>query len=204
MQILAKDLDSALSYAAYSRYSEDLLETISRDTGNPMKEYARTNWRILQRLKRSVILTEELRRALSDSQEMIFVILTEGYCGDSAQTFPVFGLMQEKFPDKITIRVVLRDEQPELAALFFHTRAIPRLICLDKQSLKERFSWGNRPAPAQALMDALKTQRATPNEKAIALHEWYAHDKTMTLQQELTRLLSDQKEHREIFPQPDT
>jgi hypothetical protein len=189
MKFADKNSEMALSYEAYARYSENLLHLISNDANNPMNGYARTNLQILQRLKRSVSLADELQAAIRQSPGMIFVILTEGYCGDSAQTFPIFGRMQEKFPEKIDIKVVLRDEHPEIAKTFFRTRAIPMLICLDKQTLTEKFIWGSRPAPAQQMMDSLKIKGATQAEKSVALHRWYAQDKTITLQKELTELL---------------
>jgi hypothetical protein len=189
MKLSIKNLEMALSYEAYATYAESLLHLISNDANNPMNGYARTNLQILRRLKRSVSLTYELQAAIKQSPDMIFLILTEGYCGDSAQTFPIFGRMLEKFPEKIEIKVVLRDEQPDIASDYFRTKAIPMLICIDKQTLTEKFTWGNRPAPAQQIMDDLKIKRATQKEKAVALHRWYARDKTITLQKELTELL---------------
>jgi len=189
MKFSDKHFELALSYEAYNRYSENLLQTISNDTRNPMNRYARTNLHILNRLKKSVVLTDELQKAIQKSQSLIFLILTEGYCGDSAQTFPIFGKMQEKFPDKIDIKVVLRDENPDIADNLFQTRAIPILICLDKQTMTTKFTWGSRPAPAQLVMNELKANGATQKEKSVALHRWYAQDQTLTLQKELTELL---------------
>lgn len=189
MKFSDKHFEMALSYEAYNRYSENLLQTISNDSGNPMNGYARTNLHILKRLKKSVELTDELQKVIQKSQNMIFLILTEGYCGDSAQTFPIFGKMQEKFPDKIEIKVVLRDENPDIAANLFRTKAIPILICVDKQTMTTKFTWGSRPAPAQLVMDELKAYGATQKEKSVALHRWYARDKTLTLQKELAELL---------------
>ncbi len=190
MKFSAKSFEMALSYEAYTSYSENLLEAISNDVDNPMKGYAGNNLHILRRLKKTVVLTEELQAAIQKLPGLIFVILTEGYCGDSAQTFPVFGMMQQKFRDKIEIKVVLRDEHPDIADNYFRTKAIPRLICLDKQTLTEKFTWGSRPAGAQQIMDELKGKDATQQEKSVALHRWYALDKTITLQKELTELLS--------------
>lgn len=191
MEFSAPNFEMALSYDTYSEYAEKLLTNISLDSKNIMQQHAKVNLNILRRLKQSVQLTVELKHALEKASPSIFLILTEGYCGDSAQTFPVFGRMQEMYPDKIEIRVVLRDAYLDIADIYFRTRAIPTLICLDRQTFKERFVWGNRPKPAQQIMDNLKAVGATPKEKSVALHRWYAKDKTLTLQKELMELLSE-------------
>lgn len=187
MTFSEKHFETALSYQAYSEYAESLLTIISKDSANPMRGYAAANLHIVRRLKKSINITDELKQAISSSDPLILVILTEGYCGDSAQTFPVLGRMQELFPDKIEIRVVLRDENLDIADNYFRTRAIPRLIFLDRQSLAEKFNWGNRPVPAQKLMDELKEKGITMKEKSLQLHRWYAKDRTLTLQNELTQ-----------------
>lgn len=190
MKFSEQNFEMALSYDAYSKYAENLLTSISSDAKNAMQQHAKVNLHIVQRLKKSVQLTNELKHSIEKANPMIFLILTEGYCGDSAQTFPVFGRMQEMYPDKIEVKVVLRDEYLDIADTYFRTRAIPILICLDRQTFKERFVWGNRPKPAQQIMDNFKAVGATQQEKSVALHRWYGKDKTLTLQQELTQLLT--------------
>lgn len=190
MEFSEQNFEMALSYDAYSEYAESLLTNISSDNKNAMQQHAKVNLHIVQRLKKSVQLTNELKHAIEKANPMIFLILTEGYCGDSAQTFPVFGRMQEMYPDIIEVKVVLRDEYLNIADTYFRTRAIPILICLDRQTFKEKFVWGNRPKPAQQIMDNLKAVGATQQEKSVALHRWYGKDKTLTLQQELTQLLT--------------
>ncbi|MDP9042262.1 MAG: thioredoxin family protein [Bacteroidota bacterium] len=198
MKFSEKHFETALSYPVYSEYAEALLTGISNDSTNPMRGYAAANLHIIQRLKKSVKITDELTRAISSMAPVMLVILTEGYCGDSAQTFPVFGKMQELFPDKIEIKVVLRDENLDTADKYFRTRAIPRLICLDRLTLTEKFNWGNRPMPAKKLMDDLKEKGRTMKEKSVQLHHWYAKDKTMTLQNELTQLFGFECKKKEM------
>ncbi len=178
-----------MDYETYSQYAESQLTNISNDPANPMRVYGETNLHIIQRLKKKVLLTGDLVQALAQSRPMIFLVLTEGYCGDSAQNLAVIGKMQEMFPQKVEVKIILRDKHLDIADHCFHTRAIPTLICLEKETLKENFIWGNRPKPAQQIMDDLKAKKASQEEKSVAWHRWYAFDGTLTLQRELMELI---------------
>ena len=193
MQFQKQHFEMALSYNEYDRYAENLLTKISSDDSNSMQQYANVNLNTIQQLRKSVHLTKCLLDALSKTEPLILVILTEGYCGDSAQTLAVFEKMQELFPEKIEIKIILRDKNLVVADNYFETRAIPTIIGLSKTTLEKKFSWGNRPEPAQKLMTNLKIKSATPLEKSKALHKWYAQDDTQTLQREIAIFLTDEK-----------
>jgi len=182
--------EMALNYQQFSNYAENLLTKLSSDDTYSMQHNAKVDLHILQKVKKTAVISEELCHALQSAKPLILVILTEGYCGDSAQTFPVFAKMQEMFPDKIEIKVILRDEHLDIADMQFESRAIPTVVGFDRETLTQKFVWGNRPKPAQKIMDELKAKNATQDEKGIALHKWYAADKTNTLQNELIELLN--------------
>ena len=90
------------------------------------------------------------------------------------------------------LALVLRDELPELMDQFLTngSRAIPKLIVLEKDSLEVVTTWGARPAPAQALVDAYQADPNRPDYQVlnISLQKWYNRDKTATLQAELLNL----------------
>ena len=191
MKFNTEHFEVAIGYETYHSYAEKLLIKISGDSTNPMRHFATENLAIMHRVTKSVQLIEPLQKAIQKSEPLVLLILTEGYCGDSAETFPVFAKMQEMFPDKVEVKVILRDEHLDVADYYFKTRAIPTVIGLDKQTLNEKFVWGNRPKPAQQVMDELKKKKVSIREKGKALHQWYQQDNTLTTQAEIFQLITN-------------
>jgi hypothetical protein len=124
-----------------------------------------------------------------------WIILTEAWCGDSAQNLPVIAAIAALDPEKIKLHILLRDENPELMDQYLTngSRAIPKLIAIDEVLAREVFVWGPRPAPAQRMLHAWKKD---PNGKSWEdfekeLHGWYAKDKFETIQAEFLKLLQE-------------
>ena len=80
------------------------------------------------------------------------LVLTEAWCGDAAQSIPLHNHMAEA-TDNLDLRLVLRDEHPELMDHFLtdRGRSIPKVIILDADTQEVLGSWGPRPAPAQEM-----------------------------------------------------
>ncbi len=70
-------------------------------------------------------------------------------------------------------------------------RAIPKLIATNETLDEEAFIWGPRPAPAQQLLVNWKNNPAnkTWDDFEKELHEWYAKDKSNTLQSEFLKII---------------
>ena len=107
-----------------------------------------------------------------------WIVLTEAWCGDSAQILPVITAITKLNPQNIKLYILLRDENPWLMNKFLTdgTRLIP----------------SPRPAPAQELLRKWKNNQAgkTWAEFEKDLHTWYAKDKTQTTQAEFLDLLN--------------
>ncbi|MCK5246545.1 thioredoxin family protein [Candidatus Bipolaricaulota bacterium] len=118
------------------------------------------------------------------------LVVTEPWCGDSLAIFPVVAkLFAEAGGD---IRVVRRDEQPDLIDRYLTNggRAIPIVIVLDKE-FNERFHWGPRPAPAQAIVAEHKAAVAAGEIDKAEVHKkvraFYARDHGKTVVSELVK-----------------
>ncbi|MCE3259422.1 MAG: thioredoxin family protein [Bacteroidetes bacterium] len=187
-------LGKAMSYTEYRILIDSLLlqnKTTGSDQSEDMIGYAKLNQQRMQRLEKNNVISDHLKDAVAAlPKPVIFLVLTEGWCGDAAQNVPVFHFI-EKLSDKIELKLLLRDEHPEIMNDYLTdgSRSIPKLICLDKETLKELFVWGPRPAPCQQVMLDMKAKNASKKEKGEAIHLWYARDKSQTLQKEITELL---------------
>ena len=181
----------------YNEYC-NLLETLMKEgktTGTNQSEsylnYAKLNLVRMQRLNKTVVLTEELKAELKKiTKKYTWLVITEGWCGDAAQNIPALHVM-EKENSNIELRLILRDENLELMDRYLTNggRAIPKLICLEKESMQEVFIWGPRPEETQKIVLDLVERKVTLEEKSLILQKWYNNDKTLTLQNEFIELL---------------
>ncbi|MEM9921353.1 MAG: thioredoxin family protein [Bacteroidota bacterium] len=201
-ELIEKGLENAMSYPAYRQLLTDLLaegKTTGPNQSDFYIEIAKLNQRRMDRLDKRVKLSEALEQQLKSLQKSYLLLtLTEGWCGDAAQSMPVINQLAEN-SDKVELKVVLRDEHTALMDQFLTDggRSIPKVIVLDTETNEVLGAWGPRPAPAQKLaMDyKYKPVPKEPYEEFnVALHTWYARDKTQTTQSELLNLFSTLEE----------
>jgi len=157
----------------------------------------------IDNLLQSTRLNENTLRALQ-KQEMplTWLTVTEAWCIDSANSLPVIYKMSEANPN-ITMKVVLRDEPPEIIDNFLTrgSRSIPKIICLDTESLVVLGTWGPRPIDLQVKMmlrikavnkslrkEDVKAENAA-TEIIDILKEWYKEDQTESVQAEASKSL---------------
>ncbi|GHB85662.1 thioredoxin family protein [Persicitalea jodogahamensis] len=156
-----------------------------------MAEYTRLNQYRMHRLDKTVKLDLDLQQlAFQLSTPQTWYVLTEAWCGDSAQNLPVIAKVAALNPN-ITLTMLLRDEHPEImdAHLTRGGKAIPKLIAIDADG-NELFTWGPRPAALQEIVWDYKKNPTIPYaEFQEEEQRWYNTDKTKSLQRELVNLL---------------
>lgn len=195
-------IEKSMTYAEYLKLIDDLLaegKTTGENQSEAMFNYGKLNRQRMMRLEKTVLLNENLREKVQNNQrKMIWLIITEGWCGDAAQNIPIIEKIAAESPF-IETRYVLRDENLELmdAYLTLNARSIPKLIALDADTLEEIGTWGPRP---QIAMDYFLEMRESGMEKAQMmenLQKWYNADKNQTIQDEFFWLLSQWAEKKE-------
>jgi hypothetical protein len=169
-------------------------QTSSKDTSPALVEFTKLNWARTQRLQKTILLNPEIKKSAEKIDHIYtWIVITEAWCGDSAQNIPVIAEIAKLNPEKIKLYIVLRDENPELMSKYLTegARAIPKLIVLDDTLGKEVFTWGPRPKPAQEILKEWKRNPAGKSWEDFEkeLHSWYAKDKTNTIQSEFNELL---------------
>lgn len=195
--IITRDIiENAYSYDEYRELVENLLKegkTTGENHSESMLHYTKMNVHRMKRLDNRTELSDEVRNRLENvERSMIWLVLTEAWCGDAAQSLPIIQKMAEA-GRKIQSRYVLRDQNPDLMDQFLtngRSRSIPKVIALDMRTLEVLGTWGPRPDTAQELIENLKTREDMPKQAAAErLHKWYANDKTESVQKEFLRLL---------------
>jgi len=192
--ITEKEINRAVSYEQYINLVEELVaqgKSTGADQSADYVYFNKLNLQRMLRLKKTFVLQPDLISALKQiKNHFVWVVLTEGWCGDAAQIIPVLAGITEECPN-IQLKILLRDQNLELMDQYLsgNSRSIPKLICVEQKTLTEKFVWGPRPAEAQTLMLALKRQETPSSEKSLLIQKWYNADKTQSLQQELLLLI---------------
>ena len=192
---VAKALFNSHSYSEYRKLVSDLLVE-GKSTGNEQSEdlthYSTLNETRMNRLDKTIKITPETQLFLANLKtEYIWIILSEGWCGDAAQILPILNKMAQ-LSDKIDLQIAFRDENPELMNLFLTNggKSIPKLIILDKNTLGVLADWGPRPAEAIKLIADYKATFGVIDETVkTQLQMWYLHDKGISTQNEIVSLL---------------
>lgn len=119
-----------------------------------------------------------------------WLVLTETWCGDSAQCLPMIVRLAE-MASGVTLRLLLRDDNLDVMDRYLTEgkQAIPKLVGFDHEG-GELFRWGARPAEAQAVMaDALAEGLEKP-ERLERLHLFYGRDRGRALDAEFVTLFT--------------
>ena len=193
-------LQTAMTYDEYRALIDRLLrenKTTGPNQNEAMLHYTTLNQVRMERLDKVTRLREETLAGLARTRRpLLWLVLTEAWCGDAAQVIPVLHKMS-RAAGNIELKLILRDEHPAVMDAFLTNggRSIPKLIMLDPDTRKVIGSWGPRPAEAQQIvMDGkdVMAKLTDPEEKkktyqalAATLQKWYARDKTVSIQQEV-------------------
>ncbi|MEX2462690.1 MAG: thioredoxin family protein [Balneolaceae bacterium] len=189
-------IENGYSYSEYRDLIENLLEqgkTTGENHSEAMLHYTKMNSHRMRRIDNRVVLDEKLMDRLAHvKRSMTWLILTEAWCGDAAQSIPAIQKIADQTP-KIHTRYILRDENPDIIDRFLtngKSRSIPILICLDSKTLEILGSWGPRSEEAQQFYDETRQiEGIIYQEVAEKLHKWYADDSTKSVQHELLHLI---------------
>jgi hypothetical protein len=195
--IINQCLSKSFTYAEYKKHVSKLLQE-GFSTGNEqtadLLHYSELNEVRMNRLEKTIKISIENIQILETFQkEYIWLVISEGWCGDAAQILPIIHKMAE-FSKQIELKIVLRDENEALMNLFLThgAKAIPKLIIIEKSSLKVLGDFGPRPKGAKQLILNYKQKQGLVDETAKTdLQLWYLHDKGLSTQNEIIDLMTN-------------
>ena len=194
-EILTNVLNNSYSYQDYRKTVTDLLQE-GKSSGAIQSEalvnYSRLNETRMYRLDKTLVIDQTIVSKLKTIQsQYIWLVISEGWCGDAAQILPIFNKMSE-VSDHIDFKIVFRDDNEALMNLFLTngSKSIPKLIILDKNALDVIADWGPRPKGAIDLVQNYKDKFGVIDDTIKAeLQMWYLHDKGLSTQKEIMELL---------------
>ena len=191
---IQRALQNSFSYDDYRKQITHLI-SVGKSTGHEQSKdllhYSELNETRMNRLEKTIDVLPEIKIKLQNlEKKYIWLVLSEGWCGDAAQIVPVIHKMAE-ITDKIELNIALRDDNNALMQHFLTNggKAIPKLIVLDAENFEILADWGPRPHGAKQLIIDYKATHGVVDETAkIELQKWYLHDKGVSIQQEIKEL----------------
>ena len=191
---IQEGLHKAISYEEYRSLVTNLVAE-GKSTGPNQSEallnYSMLNDKRMKRLDKTIKLSEEtITKAKALKEPQTWLILTESWCGDAAQTMPVINKIAKE-NENINFKVILRDENLELMDAFLTNggRSIPKLVALDTNN-NILNSWGPRPTVATKMVSDYKKEHGNldPQFKQD-LQVWYNKDKGKSVQEDFIEFL---------------
>lgn len=180
--------EKAISFEVYLENFEHELEHGSK---KPFADKLPINWQRTSRILKTLTISDEILEKICNLNSKIkWLVISEHWCGDSAQIIPVMKKLSEASEGKIELKFLYRDDYPEFidAHLTNKGRSIPKIIQLDEKFIVTGM-YGPRPQFAMDLVKRLKSNPETADNYSEELHKWYAQDKQKSILEDLITIL---------------
>jgi hypothetical protein len=125
------------------------------------------------------------------SGPQVWMVLSEPWCGDSAQCVPIIARIAERNP-QVRYTLFLRDRHPEIMDRFLTngTRSIPKLVVFSAEG-EVLFQWGPRPGTAMEIVARANAEGVSREEREERLHRWYALNRGAEVESEIMSLVCE-------------
>jgi hypothetical protein len=176
----------------YSEYLVRFEKEMKDGTATNHADKLPINWQRTSRINKHFVLDDESIESLNNLvYKRYWLVVTEHWCGDSAQVTPVIHKIAEASNGKIELKMIYRD--PNLTLMDEHLtnngRSIPKLIQLNDK-FEVTGEYGPRPVLAQKLVVEMKSKPETSDKYSEELHKWYAKDQQVQIQRELMEFVN--------------
>lgn len=176
---------------SFEQYVKDIEDEILSDKNLEFKPYFELNKKRMDRILNTYLVKEAQMKqfdGLNYSGKLL--IITEGWCGDAAQSLPVIYRFFEKF---LEIKIVYRDQNEDLMNQYLtnDSKSIPIVLILneDKEVVAH---WGPRPEFGNELFRHYKNNEETyPKEKLMEdMQMAYNKDKGVAIIDEMIKTIA--------------
>ncbi len=189
-------LENAMKYDEYlTKWKQYIENTNHEDLAEVDKiryGFSKLNLHRTLRIHKTYSVGDDLRDSLeSIDSPQTWMVLTEHWCGDSAQNLPFIAEMAKQ-NSLIDLRILERDKNLDIMDNYLtngKSRSIPKLVAFDDNG-SELFRWGPRPQTAQSLYSDLMEKDISKDERNKQLHLWYSKNKGKAIEKELEELLN--------------
>lgn len=192
-----------LTYRKYVELTEKYID--QTDVKNLNEEelekynYTKLNLQRSKRIEKTFNPSNEIVEIIKNiCTPQTWMVITENWCGDSAQNLPYISKLSE-LNKNINLVIVLRDSNLDIMNKYLTngTMSIPILIVFDENG-DELFKWGPRPDKAKEEIKRLKKEEIVKPELYEKLHLWYGRNRGEELLKELSELLESAVSNQDI------
>jgi len=193
--IIKESINRSISYEDYRELVKQLADKQS-NTGiektEALANYTKLNDRRMKRWDKTIKISDEAQQKIAKfNKNMTWLIITESWCGDAAHLIPALNKIAE-FNPNIDVKLVLRDENPELMDMFLTNgaRAIAKVIMINNETDEVLNTYGPRPSEATSYVNRFKAENGslTPEFKEDLQH-WYNSDKGQNIINDVIEVL---------------
>jgi hypothetical protein len=181
------------SYAEYFAFCENLAAQNANSGPNQteaLANFTKLNVTRMKRVFKTFQPDASLAQSLRGKGAARWIVITESWCGDAAQSLPVVAHLAALNPE-IIFDIVLRDENPELIDAFLTNggRSIPKALFINASG-EILHHWGPRPKVLQEAF-LLEHNAGVPHDQSVLMmQEWYNKNKGSEVTKEILELLS--------------
>ncbi|NCT18861.1 MAG: thioredoxin family protein [Flavobacteriaceae bacterium CG_4_8_14_3_um_filter_34_10] len=194
-EVIEKAVKNSFSYEEYMLLMQKLVSEKSTTGISKTEElinYTLLNAHRMKRLNKTLLIPNDIKESVGAfTREVLWLVISESWCGDTAQTLPVIHKIAS-INSAIDLKIVLRDENPELMQDFLTNGAlsIPKLIAIDKETNEVITTWGPRPSVATKMVMDYKEKhgKLTPEFKE-ELQLWFTKDKGISTMKDLLKVM---------------
>ncbi|PHR13148.1 MAG: thioredoxin family protein [Aequorivita sp.] len=192
--LIENSVKKAMDYSEYNLLFKQLVVE-GRTTGEETQEkidYTKLNFSRTKRLDKTAEIPEESMEVFKNiSEKQTWLVISEPWCGDAAQTLPFLNKIAQ-LSENIELKIVLRDENPELMDEFLTngSRSIPVVIILD-EAFNVLQTWGPRSRAATKLVADYKEHHGKIDDAfKEMLQVWYNNDKGVSIINDILETLN--------------
>jgi hypothetical protein len=157
-------------------------------------DFTKLNEQRSNRNEKQFVLSQDLLHLFDNKVfNEYWVVFVEAWCGDCAQNLPAIQAIA-KFASGVDLKIVIKSDNSDEMQKYLTNgaEAIPKLVRVQKDTLKELGTWGARPKNAQAIAEHWKKNKETITKEDFEkeLHLWYAKNRSKDIQIEFWELLT--------------
>lgn len=194
--LIQKAIQTAMTYEDYRDLMRSLVvdkKATGVEQSDALANYTLLNDKRMKRLGKTTKIEGEALTIIKEIDTKItWLVLTESWCGDAAQTMPIMQKIAEE-NSNIDLKVILRDEHLDLMQHFMYnnTLSIPKLIAIHADTQEIIGDWGPRPQKLTKIVETYKNENGslTPEFKE-EIQVWYTKDKGQSTITDLVQLLA--------------
>lgn len=181
------------TYTEYFEFCENLAAE-NANSGPKQTEalanFTKLNVSRMKRVFKTVQPGDPVVASLRGKAASRWIVITESWCGDAAQSLPVIARLAELIPE-VKLEIVLRDENPELIEAFLTngSKSIPKALFVNTNG-EILHQWGPRPKVLQEAFLVEHNAGVPHDQSVLMMQDWYNKNKGSEIMKEFLELLS--------------